>query len=113
MTGNIIAVNEAWRAFGGVNGLRSPNSGIGLNYFEICGTATGKDAAIASLVAHGLVELLAGKRKDVTARYRCDSPTERRDFLLRATRFGGWASPLLVLVHSDITNVLWQGDRTS
>ena len=106
VTGTIIAVNAAWRAFGRGNGLRSPNFGIGMNYFEICGAVTGKDTAMAGLVARGLVELLAGKRKDFKVRYRCDSATERRDFLLHATRFGGLASPLLVLAHSDITSVL-------
>jgi nitrogen fixation/metabolism regulation signal transduction histidine kinase len=104
--GTIIAVNKAWRVFSSANGYRDSDLGIGRNYFEVCGSAACVDAATASRVAEGLAEFLAGKRPDLKVKYRCDRPTEKRDFLLSATRFEGLTSPFLVLSHSDVTNVL-------
>lgn len=31
--GQIVAVNRQWREFGDANDLRSPNHGVGMNYF--------------------------------------------------------------------------------
>jgi len=104
--GTIIAVNKAWRAFSRSNGYSKPNSSVGKNYFEVCGTAVCSDAATAYRVANGLAEWLAGKRPDLKVKYRCESPTEKRDFLLTAARFEGLRSPFFVLCHSDVTNVL-------
>jgi hypothetical protein len=106
VTGTVIFVNEAWRVFAKANGYRKPDFGVGTNYFEICSSATGQDATTASLVAHGLVALLEGKRRELKVKYRCDSPMEKRIFLLRATRFDNLTTPFLVLEHSDVTNVL-------
>jgi len=105
-TGTITAVNSAWRAFAEANGCRVPDSGVGTNYLEVCRRTTGGDAATASQVVNGLVELLAGKRTELKVRYRCDSPTEKHECLLFATLFKDLGAPLLVLMHSDVTNAL-------
>ena len=105
-TGTIIAVNKAWRAFSSLNGYSEPNVGIGRKYFEVCASAACMDAATASRVANGLAEFLAGKCPDLKVKYRCDSPTEKRDFLLIVARLGGLRSPFFVFCHSDVTNVL-------
>jgi hypothetical protein len=105
-TGTIIAVNKAWRAFGRSNGYSDPNLGIGRKYIQVCTSAAFVDAATASRVADGFAEFLAGKRPDLKVKYRCDSPTEKRDFLLIVARLGGLRSPFFVFCHSDVTNVL-------
>jgi len=105
-TGTIIVVNEAWRAFGKANGYREPNFGVGTNCFEVFRSATYRHAKTASSIADGLVELLAGKRRELVAKWRYDSPTGERDCLLWATRFENAASPFLVITHSDVTSVL-------
>jgi len=109
-TGTIIAVNKAWRAFSRSNGYSEPNFGIGRKYFEVCASAACTDAATASQVLNGVAEFLAGKCADLKVQYRCDGPTEKRDFLLTATRFEGLTSPFFVICHSDVTNVI--GART-
>jgi hypothetical protein len=105
-TGTIIAVNKAWRSFSRSNGYSEPNFGIGRKYFEVCASAACTDAATASQVLNGVADFLAGKCADLKVQYRCDGPTENRDFLLTATRFEGLTSPFFVICHSDVTNVI-------
>jgi predicted DNA-binding transcriptional regulator AlpA len=105
VTGTVIFVNEAWRVFGKASGYRESDFGIGASYSEVCSSVTGGDAAAATLVANGLVELLEGKRRDVQVKYRWSGPTEKREFLLCATRFDGLTSPVLVLAHYELRGV--------
>jgi hypothetical protein len=105
-TGTIVFVNAAWRVFGAKNGFREPGFGVGSNYFDICGVAIGAGAETAELVVKGLADLLAGNRRDFKIKYRCDSPAKQRTFLLSAIRFSAGTSPYLVLVHTDVTQVL-------
>jgi PAS domain S-box-containing protein len=94
----IIAVNAAWRRFAGSEGGDSDY--IGRNYIAVCRAATDP---IATVVADGLDEILAGSRGELLIEYSCHSPSEQRWFLLRATRYAG-AGPLRVVVlHADIT----------
>jgi len=105
-TGTIIAVNKAWRAFSRSKGCWTPNFGIGSKYIDICSSALRVDAATASRLAAGLGEVLADQRPDLKVKYRCDSPTGRRAYLMSAMRLEGLTSRFLLLSHADVTDLL-------
>ena len=56
--GKIVFVNTSWRDFAVANQLRYENFGIGINYLEICESATGD-------WSQGAKEVAAGIRKKV------------------------------------------------
>ncbi|HMQ35462.1 MAG TPA: PAS domain-containing protein [Chloroflexaceae bacterium] len=102
--GTIIAVNDAWREFARVNGdpkLRS--TGIGVNYFTVCGHATGPDADEAPQVVEGMRAVLAGRAPFFELEYPCHSPSEERWFSLRVVPLRG-ARPGLLVSHTNVTN---------
>jgi PAS domain S-box-containing protein len=96
--GDIVAVNAAWRRI-----AESENGGsdfVGCNYVAVCEEATADPVATA--VARGLKEILAGERTVLELEYPCHSPSMQRWFLLRANAGPG---PLRVVVaHEDITD---------
>jgi PAS domain S-box-containing protein len=96
--GTIIAVNAAWRRFARSEGGDSDY--IGRNYIAVCRAATDP---LATVVACGLGEILAGARKDLQLDYPCHSPSEQRWFLLRATRYAGSGPVRVVVLHDDMT----------
>src|SRR5690242_15457044 len=77
--GRIVAVNEAWRAFGDDNGLSLPNSGVGESYLKYCPPL---DQDEAGDLARQLQDLLEGRSEMITMIYPCHSPTKKRWFFL-------------------------------
>ena len=101
--GNIILVNEAWKRFARENAAGDlQNYCVGLNYLEVCSSASGVAAEGAKDIQAGLEEVLIGDREHFFFEYPCHSPTDWRWFLLEASRLDGRAGGALVL-HSDIT----------
>jgi diguanylate cyclase (GGDEF)-like protein/PAS domain S-box-containing protein len=109
--GTIIAVNRAWREFSRANQRPGEaaadevrDGGLeGTRYLDVCERATGADAVEAKAFADGVRAVLCGQRDLYSAEYSCDSPTERRWFLCRVTRFP--TRPVRVLVeHINITD---------
>ncbi|MBA3016404.1 MAG: PAS domain-containing protein, partial [Proteobacteria bacterium] len=98
-TGVIIAVNEPWRFFarqnGGAEGL-----GVGSSYLAAC--LRSSEDEIARQVAVGLQSVLDGKESHFQIEYPCDSPTEKRWFLLHAVAFSSRRGGLIVS-HLNIT----------
>ena len=83
--GFIISVNEAWRRFAAANALQHPNFGIGLNYFEVCACARGREASEAHHVAEAIRSVLSGALKQFSTEYTCDAPNTQCWFLLTVT----------------------------
>jgi PAS domain-containing protein len=96
--GMIVAVNAAWRRFAKSEG--GDSDCIGSNYIEVCLAAADP---LATVVARGLGEILAGARRDLQLDYPCHSPTQQRWFLFRATRFAGSGPVRVVVLHADMT----------
>jgi PAS domain S-box-containing protein len=96
--GTIIAVNAAWRRFAESEGGESDC--VGGNYIAVCEAATDP---VATVVATGLDEMLAGTRQELRLDYPCHGPSEERWFALRATRHARSGSLRVVVVHADIT----------
>jgi PAS domain-containing protein len=96
--GTIIAVNAAWRRFAESEGGDSDY--IGSDYIAVCRAATDP---VATVVARGISEILAGSRRELLIDYPCHSSSEQRWFLLCVTRYVG-AGPLRVVVlHADMS----------
>ena len=101
----IIAVNSAWKKFADQNGFKSGDYGIGMNYLDICQSATGLQSEHAEKVAAALRELLQEKRANFYFEYPCHSPTEKRWFTLRIGRFKVDSVVRLFCSHHNVTEV--------
>jgi PAS domain S-box-containing protein/putative nucleotidyltransferase with HDIG domain len=101
--GNIVQVNSAWRDFGIKNGLKHPDHCIGMNYLEVCDTATGERAEEASLLANAIREILSGRQDEISVEYPCHAPHEKRWFVARVTSFANDQQRWIVVAHENIT----------
>src|SRR5580765_1421520 len=73
--GNIILVNEAWKRFARENAAGDlQNYCVGLNYLEVCSSASGVSAEGAKDIQAGLEEVLSGARERFFFEYPCHSP---------------------------------------
>jgi diguanylate cyclase (GGDEF)-like protein len=83
--GTITAANRAWRMFAEDNGGRPEDTGVGVNYLDVCTRAAQSGSADAIEVLSGLRAVLAGAKVESDREYPCDSPTAKRWFLSRVT----------------------------
>jgi signal transduction histidine kinase len=102
-SGEIVTVNEVWRAFAEANGGDPEKVSEGANYLQVCDSATGLYSEIAVAFAEGIRSVLSGERENFEMEYPCHSPTERRWFIGRVTRFSGAERPWAVVAHENIT----------
>lgn len=102
-TGQIIAVNRAWRDFARLNGYQSDDAGVGSNYLAICDAAEGTASHEAHDVARGLREVLSGQESAAYVEYPCDSPDEQRWFQVRASGFDWQGQRFAVVSHESLT----------
>ena len=84
--GTICAVNEAWRRFSHENSGDPEATGIGVNYLDVCRSATGADSILAESACLGLERVLDGSRDVFQLEYPCHSPIRKRWFLLSVSR---------------------------
>lgn len=103
--GYIIAVNVAWRNF------RESNNPIGLdlkpiegqNYLSVCENSNGPGAEEGQEMAVGIYSVMNGEQDEFSLEYPCHSPTEKRWFNARVTRFLGKGDLRIVVAHENIT----------
>jgi PAS domain S-box-containing protein len=101
--GVIVHVNAAWRLFGELNGLKSASHCLGMNYLEVCDSASGPNSEEASLTARAIRNVLAGVQKVAFIEYPCHATDEKRWFVLRVTRFENDGDCWVVLAHENIS----------
>jgi len=102
--GRIISVNHAWTAFALENGLASEASvGPGVSYLDVCRKAI-EGAELAQVALDGVKGVCDGTREYFQLEYPCDSPTEKRWFLMIVTPLKGDKGGAVV-VHNDITQL--------
>ncbi len=101
--GNILAVNQAWRAFSTVNGAPATNSSAAENYLAVCEATTGPEAEIARQVAQGIRDVIDGRRVRFECEYPCHTPQEQLWFSVHVTRFPGPGPCRVVVAHENIT----------
>lgn len=100
--GDIVLVNEAWRAFGERNGLTTPGSCLGTSYLAACDVAN-EDGAIALAAQQGIRDVVLGRRETFTLEYPCHAPDAKRWFRLHVSAFTLDGERYVVTTHDDIT----------
>lgn len=88
-SGDILAVNQAWRMFAVDNGGQTGATGVGMNYLELCERSATGGCADAAAAAAGLQAVLDGTAVHRELEYACPSPAVDRWFLLRVTPLPG------------------------
>lgn len=101
--GNVVHVNSAWRNFGRLNGLKHPNHCIGLNYLDICDSATGQYAEEAALVANAIREIRNRGTGEIRVEYPCYVPGQQQWYVARITNFENNGQRWIVVAHENIT----------
>jgi PAS domain-containing protein len=102
-SGAIVAVNEAWRRFAKDNGAELSKVSEGANYLHVCERATGEQSYYAQYFGEGLRSVLSSREERFAMEYPCHSPTERRWFVGRVSRFTDGDSPMALVVHENVT----------
>lgn len=100
-SGEIVAVNKAWREFATANNATG-NVSEGANYLGVCDSAAGDQSGYAAAFAEGIRAVLRGEREEFAMEYPCHSPTEHRWFIGRVTLFRN-DTPQAVVSHENIT----------
>lgn len=103
--GKILYVNEGWRRFANDNDGDRETYGLGLNYLEVCEKAQGACSEEAGEVAALIKELINGARSDFVLEYPCHSPSEKRWFEVRGTRFMFRQGLRIAIAHQDVTRL--------
>src|SRR4051812_29691449 len=101
-SGEIVSVNEGWKRFGRNNGLRTPRFGLGSDYLEYCRAG---DRATAQSFEQ-IRALLVGDVDLVSFPYRCDSPRQKRTFVLIGAPLAQAPKPAFALLHLNISAVI-------
>ncbi len=103
-SGEIFLTNEAWKRFARANGTPPHEVSEGANYLDVCDAAGSAGSEDAAALADGLRSVLDGRIEEFAMEYPCHSPTEKRWFVARATRFlAGDVAEGAVVAHEDIT----------
>jgi two-component system, sensor histidine kinase and response regulator len=102
-TGTLIWVNEAWRKFACANGATAQQVSEGMNYLTVSDSARGGSASDGTAFAAGIRAVIAGEKEKFSFEYACNSPTEKRWFMGRVTRFSNGGAARIVVAHENIT----------
>ncbi len=98
--GSIVYTNDAWREFARDNGFEDDPSMVGTNYLAVCNHSSTDDATDA---AAGIEAVLLDERDVYSLEYPCHSPTTKRWFVMRASRFDHAGETFVLVLHLDIT----------
>lgn len=103
-TGTIVAVNRAWRAFAGDDGLINTSIDIGTDYLAVCDLSSAGGSDEAGRIAAGIRELTTGDRADFRDHYECAIPDRGLcHFQLQAFALECASGRFVVMMHVDIT----------
>ncbi|UFS69016.1 PAS domain-containing protein [Geomonas sp. RF6] len=99
----ILDINRPWLRFAEANGATGrAGIGVGVNYLSVCRKAADEADPLAREALEGIESVLSGDRDHFELEYPCDSPDEKRWYLMHVLRptnhFGG-----AVIAHLDIT----------
>lgn len=97
--GDIVEVNQAWKAFGERNGLSERYTAVGKNYVTVTRQSNDK---YGDRVVTELRRLLAGEQTEFMVAYPCHSLNQERWFRLYATAISFDGSRYYLLVHQRL-----------
>ena len=101
--GKIVFVNQSWKSFGINNNGDTDINWIGTNYLECCEISAQSGDKDATLVCHGIKDVLTNKRSSFSYEYPCHSPNSQRWFLMRMAPLHTNNFPFFVITHQNIT----------
>jgi diguanylate cyclase (GGDEF)-like protein/PAS domain S-box-containing protein len=102
-TGKILAVNRAWRQFAAANHAKPEAVGVGRNYLDVCDSTHRCGDDDAGSAAEGIRGVITGAQAQFSMEYRCDSPDEKRWFVLRVSRFASDGPVRVVIAHENVS----------
>jgi diguanylate cyclase (GGDEF)-like protein/PAS domain S-box-containing protein len=107
-------VYQAWRKFyeSNIASVIPSDYFIGNNYFKICSQSEGADADEAEPPIKGALQVISGEFDEFSLKYPCHSPTQKRWFNVRVTRFQN-DNEYLMLSHENITDFKLTEERLS
>ena len=101
--GFVLAVNDAWRSFGGGYPHTIEAGGMGVNYADACEAAPGEDSKEARAAAAGIRRVLAGEVSTFSIDFSCPSPVEISRLRMTVTPLSGERLAGAVVMNLDIT----------
>ena len=101
--GFVLAVNDAWRSFGGGYTHSIEAGATGVNYADACEAAPGEDAEEARAAAAGIRRVLAGEVPTFSIDYSCPSPVEISCLRMTVTPLAEERLAGAVVMNLDIT----------
>lgn len=96
-------VNGAWDRFYLENGGSPDTTWSGLNYLACCQHDSLSEESEISTLIHGVRSVLTQSSNRFDFAYPCDSPTERRWFMMSVVPMALEGSPRFVVTHRNIT----------
>jgi diguanylate cyclase (GGDEF)-like protein/PAS domain S-box-containing protein len=102
-TGQLLAVNTAWRNYAKDNAGPTPIDWTGYNYLRVCDAAAMKGVEDGRLLAQGMRAVLAGTLEEFQHEYCCGTPSRPSWFIARLTRFPQGGPLRVVVAHENIT----------
>lgn len=102
-TGTIQFVNRAWINFGQVNACTVLSDWHGMNYLNACDAAAAMGEEYGKQAADGIRKVITGVLDNFYFEYPCNSPDEKRWFMMRITSFEQQGTPFYVISHQNIT----------
>ncbi len=96
-------VNGAWNRFYLENGGAPDTTWSGLSYLACCEHASLSEESDISPLVHGVRSVLNKSSNRFDFAYPCDSPTERRWFMMSVVPMALEGSPRFVVTHRNIT----------
>lgn len=104
--GTIMAVNEAWSTFAQAHPSLVRTTSVGANYLEACMLGMSECGGEGSRTAQGIRQVMLGQRQEFQLQYAAFlSASEKRWFVVRATRSRAHGPCSVVVAHEDVTEL--------
>jgi DNA-binding CsgD family transcriptional regulator len=103
--GVIIETNRAWQEFSRAGNQNDKIDYSGVNYLQICDSATGEEAEDAHRVADGIRQVIKGEVDEFLHDYPCHGPDGHHWFYMRAIPMNAEGPVRVVISHEEITEL--------
>ncbi len=101
--GEIQFVNKSWTNFGRNNACSITDDWHGINYIHECKNAAGNGDEFGAKAEAGIRRVVNKEQSSFYLEYPCDSPDEKRWFMMRITPFDIDGTDYFVISHQNIT----------
>jgi signal transduction histidine kinase len=101
--GEIIIINDAWKDFADSEGLTWSNYALGKNYFETFDLLLESNPKEYKQLTDGFQKIAQNEKEEFKFEYPCHSPSKKRWFVMRATRFKYKKELYFLVIHYNIT----------